>query len=431
MGNFVQWHEGMLLSPHHFQQSDSNIQHLLSQIGASSSAFFYGVYNLTVDTLCLSSGVIRILKTNGIFQDGYCFSFDAVRDHPLEKNLSEYFIANSAPIKIYLCMPARRTGENELEGDMARYYSDEIANINDNNTGENAINIPILKPKLRLMTSDEVDARYVGFPIFEAVKSASGGVVNTKFLPPFISIDERSKISEMCRDISQIIRSKVSYFSDKKDNTKSTVTDESMTNLRILIQAVLPLEAVIRINGIQPFEVYKYLLDAITKVISINPTQLIPTLPIYDHEHLFETFDTLQEYARKILNALKQEYDIIHFAKEGPIFKLKMQREWLEKGELAIGLQKTFSSTEDDLLNWIRGAQIASESMIPMLRDRRVLGAERSIMERGAYITQPNNMKIIGVNAKSPYIKPSEKLCLVNMSHKIMPEGATLYVDCG
>jgi type VI secretion system protein ImpJ len=430
MGNFVQWHEGMLLSPHHFQQTDNHIQHLFGLFGSSSYAFCYGVHELKIDTSSLASGVIRVLKVRGIFQDGYCFDFDAVHDQPLEKNLSEYFLTHSIATKIYLAIPARRSGTNELSGDMARYYSDEVENISDENTGENHINIPILKPKLRLLLENEVDARYVSFPIFEAEKSVDGGVVGTKFIPPYITIDEHSKISELCREIAQIIRNKVSYFSDRKENYKRSVTDESMASLRLLIQAALPLEAIIKINGIQPFEIYKYLLNAISKIISINPTQLIPKMPVYNHNDLFLTFDGLLQYAKNVLNSLKQQYEIILFDKDGQTFKLQMKKEWLGKDELAIGVMKTFASSEDDILNWINGVQIASESMLPMLRERRILGAERSIMERGAYITQPNGMKILSVKTKSAYIKPMEKLCLTNASLHIIPEEVVLYADC-
>ena len=429
MGSFVQWHEGMLLSPHHFQQSDNNIQQLFSTFALSNSAFCYGVHELKIDTSALASGVIRVMKVRGIFQDGYSFDFDALKDHPLEKNLSEYFLAHTSATKIYLAIPARKLGKNELFGDMARYYSDEICDISDENTGENNINIPILKPRLKLLTQEEIDSRYTYFPIFEAEKTIDNGVESTNFLPPYITIDEHSKISELCREIVQIIRGKVSYFADRKDNYNRIASDESMANLRLLIQAVLPLEAVIRINGVQPFEVYKILLNTISNIISINPTQLIPRMPVYDHNDLFSTFNNLLKYAQNVLNSLKQKYDIIHFDKEDQVFKLQMKKEWLEKDEIIIGIQQAFSSTEDDLLRWISGVQIASESMMSAIKDRRVLGADRKIMERGSYITQPNGMKLLAVKAKTTYIKPMEKLCLVNTAQTIIPEEVILYAD--
>jgi type VI secretion system protein ImpJ len=430
MKSFVQWHEGMLLSPHHFQQSNSYLQHLLSVFGAAGSAFCYGIFDLKIDTSALSSGIIRILKIRGIFSDGFYFDFDASYDLALEKNLMEYFTINSTAVKIYLAMPSRRSGENQLTGEMSRYYSSEVANIGDENTGENVINIPVLKPKLRLLLEKEVDARYVNFPIIEVEKSIDRGIIATNFLPPFVALDEHSKILEMCRDFAQIIRGKVSYFSDRKDNYARTMTDETMASLRLLIKAVLPLEAMIRVNGIHPFEIYKCLLDVVSGIVSMNPTQLIPRLPFYDHQNLYGTFDALLQYAKNILDGLKQQYDIIRFDRDGSIFKLTMKKEWLNKNEIAIGIQKAFSTSEDEILAWISGMQIASESMLSAVRDKRVLGAERKILERGAYITQPSGMTIISVKVKTAYIKPAEKLCLLNISQNIIPDEVVLYAEC-
>jgi type VI secretion system protein ImpJ len=427
--SLVQWHEGMLLSPQHFQQLNNYNQHLFGVFGSSCSVGFYGVHELQIDTAALVLGVVRLLRTRGIFPDGCHFDFDAVYDAPVERNLAEYFKSNGAAVKIHLAIPSQKLGTNLLTGEMARYYSDEITNVNDENTGENSINIPVLKPKLRLLINDEVDARYMSFPIFEAEKSVDGGVVGTKFIPPLITIDEHSEIFAMCREIVQLMRNKIAYFSDRKDNYTRITADESLASLRLLVQAVLPLESMIRINGIQPFEMYKCLLMAVSNIIAVNPAQLIPQLPHYNHNDLFATFDGLLQYATTILNNMKQRYDIIKFAKDGPIFKLNMKKEWLERNEIFIGIRKPFSALEDDLINWINGAQIASESMISAIRDRRVLGADRVIQERGAYITQPNDMKIIAIKTASSYIRASEKLCLMNNAMKFVPEEVILYAD--
>ncbi|MDR0677101.1 MAG: type VI secretion system baseplate subunit TssK [Holosporaceae bacterium] len=422
----IQWHEGMLLSPHHFQQLNNNIQHLFSVF---RNGITFGVIDFKIDTSALASGVVRVLNLRGIFQDGLYFDFDAVNDQPLERDLRDYFTTNGGKAKLYVAIPARKNGENELTGDMARYYSAEIPNIKDENIGENAINIPILKPKLKLLLENEVDGRYTSFPMFEAEKSIDGGVVGTTFLPPFLALDEHSKIIEMCRDVMQIIRNKISYFSDRKDNFLKTAKDESLTTLRLLIQAALPTETIIQINGIHPFEIYKSLLEMAAKIISSVPTQLIPRLPVYEHTDLYKTFNGLLQYCRDILNSLKQQYEIVHFDKDKTTFSLTMKKEWMQKDEIAIGIQKAFASSDDDILAWINGVQIASESMLPMIKDKRVLGAERRILERGSYIVQPNGMTIISVKTKTAYIKTAEKLCLVNLSQNIVPEEVVLYAE--
>lgn len=422
----VQWHEGMLLSPQHFQQSDNYFQHILSKIGPN---FSYGVCDFQIDTAALTSGIVRIMKTSGFFQDGLYFDFDAMQDKPLEKNLSEYFSSNSAPIKIYLAVYARHIGGNLLSGATARYYSAEVANINDENIGDNPINIPILKPRLQLLSEDEVDARYTAFPIVELTKTQDKGIVMTDFLPPFIEIDEHSKISQMCREIIQLTREKISYFADRKDNFERNMSDESMTCLRLLIQSVLPLEAMVNTKRVHPFEIYKFLIQMTSSIIAIYPSHMIQQMPAYNHENLFDVFNGLVKFSKDILQNLKRRYDVIKFVKEENIFKLAMKKEWLQQNEMAIGIRKSYSITDDDILQWIKGVQIASESMLPLLKDRRILGAERRILERGEFITQPAGVTIIAVNPQNFYIKPAEKLCLVNNSLNFTPEEVTLYAE--
>ena len=96
----------------------------------------------------------------------------------------------------------------------------------------------------------------------------------------------------------RIIREKISYFADRKENFARNQTEESLSNLRLLIQAALPLESLIKINNIHPFELFRALLQTASSVIAINPTQLIPRLPIYDHNDLFTCFNQLHEYIK-------------------------------------------------------------------------------------------------------------------------------------
>lgn len=422
----VQWHEGMLLSPHHFQQMSNHIR----QLFRLAAPFNYGFFNFKMDTSSLTSGVIRLLQADGIFQDGLYFDFDALNDPPVEKNLSEFFQINTSTVKVHLAVRAYKIGENSVSGGNSRYYSSEIANVTDENSGENPINIPIIRPKLKLLLEDELDARYISFPIVEVQKSIEGAIQTTNFLPPFITVNEYSRIVEMCRDVSHRIREKVSYFSDRKDNFSQEATDVALSNLRLLIKALLPLEAMVHINNIRPFDLYRCVVQAVADVIATNPSQLIPRLPPYQHEDLYNTFYNLLEHISKVLDMLKQKYTVVRFEQEGPLFKLKMQKEWLEQDKITIGIQRAFSSSDSDVLNWISSAQIASESMLQLIKDRRIIGAERQIEERGAYITQPNGMTLVSIKNNPSYIKSAEKLCIVNYSYPIVPDSVVLYAEC-
>lgn len=429
MESLVQWHEGMLISPQHFQLTTGYFQQITSNISALTSPFGYGLFDFKVDMSCLSSGLVRVLIAKGFFRDGLFFDFDATRDDPLELNLGDYFSTNSVATKVYLAVATRRSGENMLEGEFARYSSSKVSDIKDENTGKEPITVPILKPNLRLLQESYADARYQSFPIFEVKKSVDGGIVATKFIAPLLTLDEHSKIIEMCSSLVRIIRDKISYFADRKENFARNQTEESMINLRLLIQAAIPLETAINVRGLHPFELFKVLSQTAASIMAINPAQLIPRLPAYNHEDLYSCFHQLFEYIHGIVSHLKQKYDVILFDKIQDEFRLMMHSDWLKKDEIAIGIRKPFSATDGDIINWINGLQIASESMMPLIRDRRVLGAERRILERGEYITQPNGVTIISVKTKTTYIKANEQLCLLNSNFDVIPEEIILYAE--
>ena len=429
MESLVQWHEGMLISPQHFQLTTGYFQQVIENVSASMFPFGYGLFDLKVDSSCLSSGLVRVLKAKGFFHDGLFFDFDVSRDDPLELNLGEYFSANSIATKVYLAVAKRRSGENMLEGELARYSSSEISDIKDENTGKEPITIPILKPNLKLLQESNVDARYQSFPIFEVEKSVEGGVAATKFIAPMLVLNEHSKIVEMCSSLVRIIRDKISYFADRKENFARNQTEESMSNLRLLIQAAIPLETALNVRGLHPFELFKVLSQTAASIMAINPAQLIPRLPAYNHEDLYNCFHQLFEYIYGVVSYLKQKYDVVLFDKIQDEFRLMMHQDWLKKDEIAIGIRKPFSATDSDIINWINGLQIASESMMPLIKDRRVLGAERRILERGEYITQPNGVTIISVKTKTTYIKANEQLCLLSSNFNVVPEEIILYAE--
>lgn len=429
MESLVQWHEGMLISPQHFQLTNGYYQKVMSKLSTAFFPFGYGLFDLKIDSSSLSSGLVRVLKASGFFQDGLYFEFDAVKDEPLELNLGDYFSTNVIAVKVCLAIPMRRSGDNMLEGSLPRYYSAEINNVKDENTGKEPIVVPILKPKLKLLQESQVDGRYLSFPIFEVEKSPEGGVVSTKFIAPYLNLDEHSKIIEMCSSLIRVIRDKISYFADRKDSFDRNQTEESLSNLRLLIQAAIPLETILNVRGIHPYDLYKELITTASCVMAINPAQLIPRLPKYNHEDLYTCFNQLYEYIYGIVSHLKQKYNIVVFEKLQNEFKLTMRPDWLERDEIAIGIRRPFNATDSDIVNWINCLQIASESILPLIKDRRILGAERRILERGEYITQPNGVTIIAVKSKTTYIKANEPLCLTNNNFDVIPEEIILYAE--
>ncbi len=85
----IQWHEGMLLSPHHFQQSDLRHHQVLIHHMSLVSEFHWGIRSFKLDPIVLPDGLIRITELEAIMPDGLIISYNIAQADipPLEFDL--------------------------------------------------------------------------------------------------------------------------------------------------------------------------------------------------------------------------------------------------------------------------------------------------------------------------------------------------------
>jgi len=84
----IQWHEGMLLSPQHFQQLSLRQEELMAYHLRMVSPFHWGVTHLKHDPVLLVSGTYRITELEGIMPDGLVVSRSSQEGEPLEIDLT-------------------------------------------------------------------------------------------------------------------------------------------------------------------------------------------------------------------------------------------------------------------------------------------------------------------------------------------------------
>ena len=246
----VQWFEGMLLSPQHFQRADFRLRCLLKRFCSFFSPFCYGVNLLKVDTAAIPNSILRILAATGVFQDGTIFDFDAEVDGDLSLNLKDALGKSAEPITVYLGIAKYKPGTNLLEGVHARYESSMECGVVDENLGDKNTDVAIRKLKLRLLLKEDLDARFVAFPLITVQKSETDGLDITNYIPPTLSLGLHSKILELIRDLVAALRRKISFFSDRQGNTSFVLGEEIRQNLKLLIQSTLELESIIKIEGL-------------------------------------------------------------------------------------------------------------------------------------------------------------------------------------
>src|SRR6185369_15177659 len=66
----VVWNEGMLLTPHHFQQWDNYHEELLNARLASLAPYEWGVLELQVNRESIANGYFEVLRCSAVMPDG-------------------------------------------------------------------------------------------------------------------------------------------------------------------------------------------------------------------------------------------------------------------------------------------------------------------------------------------------------------------------
>ena len=72
----IQWHEGMLLSPQHFQLESARVDALIGWHTLTGAPYSWGVKRLKFDLSLLPSGMVRVLELEAILPDGTAVLLD-------------------------------------------------------------------------------------------------------------------------------------------------------------------------------------------------------------------------------------------------------------------------------------------------------------------------------------------------------------------
>ena len=70
----IDWHEGMLLAPQHFQQLALRQEELLHYHAAALAPFHWGVLRRDIDTAALTEGLLRVGGLEAVLPDGLVVS---------------------------------------------------------------------------------------------------------------------------------------------------------------------------------------------------------------------------------------------------------------------------------------------------------------------------------------------------------------------
>lgn len=423
----IQWHEGMLLAPQHFQQMSLRHELLVHYHTSASAPYAWGVRHLEIDPVTLPDGKLRVLELEAVMPDGLLVSFN--RDLPeLSIDLQDHVDAmKSKPVTMHLAVVARGAGLKFAD----RYTSSDGGSIADQNEAHDEIKIPVLKPVLQLLAGDEPAPMYVTIPIAK-IAYRNESFTRTRFDPPLLRVARGSTVYDMCNTLASRLREKASFLAEQVRSPSSSASVTQLVDTKILVHCLageLPaFEAILRSGAAHPFPLYVALCSVAGHVAGLGQALVPPVFDPYDHNHLVATFDQVYNAVTKaIAQGVRESYLEYPFVHEGGEFHIQFDPDWSGRSVI-LGVRAPSGVSDHDMAQWVGASVIASRSMLLPLRDRRVTGAVRKQIDAEADLVPPRGMTLYSVSPEEEFVKPGEDFVVLNPGVALPPESIVLFV---
>ena len=402
----IQWHEGMMLAPQHFQVGDRRHEQLQAFHAAQARPYYWGVRHLRFDEVLLVEGTCRVLELEAVLPDGTPVTHSAGQGDDLEVDLSEDEAeGQEAPLSVHLALPVRADGADDRAPD--RYQSVEGGRVVDQTTGERSVRIPRRVPQLRLLVAETPPSQYTSVPLAK-VDVTDDGFALTDYAPPRLAVSLDSVIGRQCQSTLKQVRKKARSLTERIQSPSvepgSVQELEEKRRVQALVSTLPTVEAQLRSERVHPFVLYQSLCSMAGALAGLTHRMVPPPFSAYDHDELRASYAEVLSYIRRALSEGVQEtYAPVRFRATEAGFALAMEEEWLGR-DLVLGIRGRPEQEREALRQWGEQCLIGAAEHIGTMRERRILGVDRTPIERADDLIPTRSTVLFRLDTDSEFL---------------------------
>lgn len=438
----ILWHEGMMLSPQHFQQQDRRAEALLSARLGAAAPDAWGVIELHYDKAALVNGLFTVTRLHAVMPDGMVVDYatdpqDGCPEQTLSADLTQALDEIKAkPQRIHLAVPVAAADGTLTAGGTARYLTAEGPESVDEHAADGRLRVPRMVPNLQLLVTNQPSRRFVTLAVAE-VEFRNETFSLTPFVPPAPLSDPASRPGALCLGIAERMRQKAVMLSERIQaavREGGVVSQQDQTMIQALVASLPRFEVTARSRHTHPAVLYTELAGIAGQVSVMTESLIPPVLPAYAHDNPWPAFDAAGRYVHAVLDRISETYVAVAFDRAQTAFSLYLRDRWLRPG-LTIGIRHGASMTQAETVGWLDSCLIGSSSLIPDLESRRILGASRRLIERDdeLQVVPGRGMLLFTLDTAQGFVRAGEPLMIVQQDARrtIQPSEIMLFVPPG
>jgi type VI secretion system protein ImpJ len=418
----IDWHEGMLLAPQHFQQLSLRQEELLHYHAAALAPFHWGVLRLDVDSAALTQGVLRVAELEAVLPDGLTVSRELDDPQPLEVDLKPYAAAiEGGAVTVYLAVPARRSGLSPIQGEFPRYRSVDGGPVVDESSGEGDVFIPRLRPCPVLLVAEAPSRRYSALPVARVRRADQKFRLDESWEPPALRVPLGSPLGRLAAEVAERLRKKTEVLSDRtraRGVSQPSQMLETQLMIHSLMGALPRLEAILGTGAAHPFALYLALCEVAGHAAAVGHGLVPPLFPPYDHADPMAAFTRVRDFILRVAGeGVSESYSPFRFYFEHGFYNLAFDEDWRNQS-LVLGVRGTSGMSDDEVERWVEQSLIGSQGLIQGMRDRRVLGARRRRIEREGDLVPAGGVLLFSLESDPEFVQPNQILQVWNAADR-------------
>lgn len=312
----IVWNEGMLLTPHHFQQWDNYHEELLNSRVRSHLPFEYGIMDLQINREAIANGNFQIINCHAVLPDGLMINVPDAEAVPDLRQVGNHFHPEAERLGVHIAIPARKMGEANFQGNGVKAganlrFLQEGALVKDETSGTNEQPLAYAKSNLRIIFDDEVRDGFTSMKIAELVRTPTGQLmINEDYIPPTLKSSASAWLVNMLRQLVEILNTKSGSLGEQRRQRNASLADFTTSEVAVFwllhtINSAIPTMAhFFRSPLLHPERLYLEMAEIVGKLMTFS-TDLYPRdIVKYDHDDLHFTFYNLSTQLKELLETV-------------------------------------------------------------------------------------------------------------------------------
>lgn len=436
----IQWAEGMLLTPQHFQQQDHYWQAMLQFSRALQQPYHWGIVDCQIDQAALHEGQLVVEQLQAVMPSGLFVQYPPHEPQtPLAVDLTQLKMGTSCTVQLAVPQPLQDGGQGQA---VQRYVPGSQQLVVDENTGVGQVAIYRVCPKLTLQTGDTLPPQWETLKLFEVASSHNGELQLTDYHPPMLFLESSlvmgdQALSNRVQQLVQRLRTKATELAGSTPGHGATASPQQRPTIYQLVTALPALEVLVRSGKVHPFTLYLQLAEVIGALSPLEASLLPMRLPKYDHNNIAAVFNPVLQSIDRLISKVNVAYDALPFEKQATGRFIRILGERLLQEPLLLELTPHPGQSSRQMLEWLKTARIASEKIMPILRQRRLTGAivrrlstaqcsQWGLTDNGCWYLL-RNQQITLQDKAEPVIAQQQPLCIEGSVSESGPAAITLY----